>query len=59
MEKAKQSYDKYCVGTKIEKLIQKNSGKLLDGKIIKPGICRTKYFSKANPVDPQKFLRTK
>ena len=44
LEKTTQTYDKYCLGTKIEEMI------------VKRGTCRTRDFSDANRMDPEKIL---
>ena len=56
-EKTTQTYDKYCLGAKIEKMIYKNRERIRDDKIVKPGSCRTRDFSNANPMDPEKILK--
>ena len=54
-KKTTQTYDKYCLGTKIEEMIYKN--RVRDDKIIKPGTCRTRDFSNANPVDTKNISK--
>ena len=58
-EKTTQTYDKYCLGAKIEKMIYKNRERIRDDKIVKPGTCRTRDFSNANPMDLEKILKNK
>ena len=57
LEKTIQTYGKYCLGAKIEEMIYKNRERIRDDKIVKPGSCRTRYFSNANPMDPEKILK--
>ena len=38
-------------------MIYKNRERIRDDKIVKPGSCRTRYFSNANPMDPEKILK--
>ena len=57
LEKTTQTYDKYCLGAKIEGMIHKNRERIRDDKIVKPGSCRTTDFSNANPMDPEKVLK--
>ena len=52
LEKTTQTYDKYCLGAKIQEMIYKNRERIRDDKIVKPGSCRTRDFSNANPMDP-------
>ena len=56
MEKT-QTYDKHCLGAKIEEKIYKNGERTRDDKIVKPGSCRTSDFINANPMDPEKILK--
>ena len=42
--KKTQTYDKYCLGAKMEEMIYKNRE-------------RTRDFSNANPIDPEKILK--
>ena len=44
LEKTTQTYDKYCLGAKMEEMIYKNRE-------------RTRDFSNANPIDPEKILK--
>ena len=59
LEKTTQTYNKYCLGAKIEEMIYKNRERIRDDKIVKPGSCRTRDFSNANPMDPEKILKNK
>ena len=59
MEKTTQTYDNYCLGAKIEQMIYKNRERIQDDKIVKQGSCRTRDFSIANPMDPEKILKNK
>ena len=56
-EKTTQTYNKYCLGAKIEEMIYKNRERILDDKIVKPGSCRSRNFSNANPMDPEKKFK--
>ena len=38
-------------------MIYKNRERIWDDKIAKPGSCRTRDFSNANPVDPEKIVK--
>ena len=38
-------------------MIYKNREKIRNDKIVKPGSCRTRDFSNANPMDPEKMLK--
>ena len=40
-------------------MIYKNRERIRDDKIVKPGSCRTRDFSNANPMDPEKILKNK
>ena len=59
LEKTTQTYDKYCLEAKIEEMIYKNRERSRDDKIVKPGTCRTRDFSNANPMDLEKILKNK
>ena len=59
LEKTTQTYVKYCLGAKIKEMIYKNRERTWDDKIVKPGSCRTRDFSNANPMDPEKNLKNK
>ena len=59
LEKTTQTYDKYCLRAKIEEIIYKNRERIRDDKIVKPGTCRTRDFSNANPMDLEKILKNK
>ena len=59
LEKTTQTYDKYCLGAKIQEMIYKNRERIRDDKIVKPGTCRTRDFSNANPMDLEKILENK
>ena len=57
LEKTTQTYDKYCLGATIEEMIYKNRERIRDDKCVKPGSCRTRDFSNARPMDPEKILK--
>ena len=38
-------------------MIYKKRERIQDEKIVKPGACRTRDFSSANPVDPEQILK--
>ena len=42
---------------KIEEMIYKNRERIWDDEIAKPDSCRTRDFSNANPMDPEKVLK--